>query len=169
LLALACNGHEAVARKIKSNLHFAILQLADADHNSIRCKHRVLLYPACRKLVIDARGGLIVCHLLASLFVGCCPFPYEDPTRCAKTAQAKNALDPQKMRRHGGGMKNTREIIDTLGRAAIAQKLGVALRRVDRARTDERIAASWYAGLCELAGQDLPRHLFTFKGMEADQ
>ena len=66
-------------------------------------------------------------------------------------------------------MKNTREIIDTLGRDAIAQKLGVALRRVDRARTDERIAASWYAGLCELAGQDLPRNLFTFKGMEADQ
>ena len=66
-------------------------------------------------------------------------------------------------------MKNTRDIIDNMGRDAIAQKLGVALRRVDRARTEERIPASWYAGLCDLAGQDLPRHLFTFKGLEAGQ
>ena len=88
---------------------------------------------------------------------------------CAKTAQAKNALDAQKMRGHDEGMKNARDVIDNIGRDAIAQKLGVALRRVDRARTEERIPASWYAGLCELVGQDLPRHFFTFKGLGADQ
>ena len=64
-------------------------------------------------------------------------------------------------------MKTHREIIETLGREAIAAKLGVALRRVDRARTEDALPASWYAGLCELAGHDLPRNLFTFKGASA--
>jgi hypothetical protein len=109
---------------------------------------------------------MVICLFLA---VGRCPFPYKDPTTCAKSAQAKNALDAQKMRGHGAGMKNTRDIIDNMGREAIAKKLGVALRRVDRARTEERIPASWYAGLCDLAGQDLPRHLFTFKGQETQR
>ena len=63
-------------------------------------------------------------------------------------------------------MKTTKEIIESIGRDAIASKLEVAPRRVDRARTEERFAASWYAGLCDLAGQDLPRHLFTFKGVD---
>ena len=64
-------------------------------------------------------------------------------------------------------MKTHRDIIETLGREAIAAKLGIALRRVDRARTENALPASWYAALCDLAGQDLPRHLFTFKGLDA--
>ena len=62
-------------------------------------------------------------------------------------------------------MKTPRDIIETLGRDAIVKALGVAPRRVDRARTEDALPASWYAALCDLAGQDLPRHLFTFKGM----
>ena len=91
------------------------------------------------------------------------------PTAYAKSAQAKNALDAQKKRGQDARMENTRQIIDTLGHDAIAAKLGVALRRVYRVRTEERIAASWYGGLCEMAGHDLPRRLFTFKGIDNDQ
>ena len=65
-------------------------------------------------------------------------------------------------------MENTRDIIEALGRDAIAERLQVAPRRVDRARTEPRIAASWYAALSEMAGQDLPRRLFTFKGISHD-
>jgi len=63
-------------------------------------------------------------------------------------------------------MENHRDIIEALGRDAIAEKLGVAPRRVDRARTEACLPASWYAGLCELAGRDLPRSCFHFKGMD---
>ena len=87
-------------------------------------------------------------------------------TTYAKSAQAKNALDEQKKRGQDARMENTRQIIDTLGHDAIAAKLGVALRRVYRVRTEERIAASWYGGLCEMAGHDLPRRLFSFKGID---
>lgn len=65
------------------------------------------------------------------------------------------------------GMNTPREIIDTLGREAIAAQLGVALRRVDRARTEDRLPASWYDGLREMAGRDLPPASFTFKRAES--
>jgi predicted GIY-YIG superfamily endonuclease len=55
-------------------------------------------------------------------------------------------------------------LIDLLGRNEISKAIDVRPRRVDRARGEERLPASWWAGLCELAGYDLPRQLFTFKG-----
>lgn len=63
-------------------------------------------------------------------------------------------------------MKTPREIIETIGRDAIAERIGAAPRRVDRARTERALPASWYAALCDMAGQDLPRQLFTFKGLD---
>jgi hypothetical protein len=64
---------------------------------------------------------------------------------------------------------DSRAIITNLGRDVIAAKLGVAPRRVERARNEAALPASWYAGLCELAGHDLPRHLFSFKGMDGHE
>ena len=60
-------------------------------------------------------------------------------------------------------MKTPMQIIDELGREAIVVKLDVTLARVNRARNERLLAASWYDGLCKLAGHDLPRELFSFK------
>jgi hypothetical protein len=64
------------------------------------------------------------------------------------------------------GMNTPREIINGLGRDQIVAALGVAPRRVDRARSQDALPASWYDGLCQLAGRDLPRHVFSFKYAE---
>jgi hypothetical protein len=56
-----------------------------------------------------------------------------------------------------------REILNTLGRERVAAALGVTVLRVDRATNERRLPASWYDVLCELAGYDLPRTIFTFK------
>jgi len=75
-------------------------------------------------------------------------------------------VDAKKAHRHKGIMDlKARSIIDHCGRKEVAEKLGVALRRVDRARTEDRLPASWYAGMCMLAGEPLPWTLFTFKGL----
>jgi hypothetical protein len=60
-------------------------------------------------------------------------------------------------------MKTSREIIDALGIENIAAAVGVDIRRVKRARYEPKIAAVWYDALCIMAGEDLPRDLFTFK------
>ena len=60
-------------------------------------------------------------------------------------------------------MKTPQEIVVALGREVIAERLGVAVRRVDRVKTEKKIPASWYVGLSELHGEDLPRDMFTFK------
>lgn len=93
------------------------------------------------------------------------------PQPCAKRARIvkrKIRLTGKKSAAMMRGMETHRQIIETLGRDAIAAKLGVALRRVDRARTEKALPASWFAGLCELAGHDLPRHLFSFKRADKD-
>ena len=63
-------------------------------------------------------------------------------------------------------MNKPAEIIDSLGIDAIAARLGVAPSRVLRVRHEQLIPASWYAGLSDLAGGDLPREAFTFAGIE---
>ena len=62
-------------------------------------------------------------------------------------------------------MKTPREIIDALGREQIIERLGVDRRRVNRAAYDKKLPALWYAALSEMAGRDLPRDAFSFKGM----
>ena len=58
-------------------------------------------------------------------------------------------------------------IIDSIGAERIAEALHtVTLRRVKRVRTMDRIPASWYDGLERLAGHELPREVFTFKGLD---
>ena len=62
-------------------------------------------------------------------------------------------------------MKTPREILDALGRDRIVERLGVDKRRVNRAAYEEKLPALWYAALSDMAGQDLPREAFSFKGM----
>jgi hypothetical protein len=57
----------------------------------------------------------------------------------------------------------SREIIDSIGRDRVAEALGVEAGRVRRALYEPQLPASWYAVLCDMAGQDLPRSAFTFK------
>ena len=61
-------------------------------------------------------------------------------------------------------MKTPNEILDTLGRDAVAVAIGVNKVRVNRAALDEKLPAVWYAKLSELHGSDLPRDVFRFKG-----
>lgn len=63
-------------------------------------------------------------------------------------------------------MKTAHEIIDAVGRDAIKARFGVQDRVVRLAISQDRIAASWFAALEEMTGQPLPRHLFSFKGMD---
>ena len=62
-------------------------------------------------------------------------------------------------------MKTPREILDALGRDQIVQRLGVDKVRVNRAAYDDKLPALWYAALSDMAGYDLPRDVFNFKGM----
>ena len=56
-----------------------------------------------------------------------------------------------------------RTILDALGHEAVAQRLGVAIRRVRRAYDEPQLPALWYGTLREMAGRDLPLCMFTFK------
>ena len=60
-------------------------------------------------------------------------------------------------------MDSTRQLLDTLGRRDVATALGVSYFRVERATRAKRLPASWFDALEKMAGQPLPRHLFTFK------
>jgi hypothetical protein len=62
-------------------------------------------------------------------------------------------------------MKKHTDLIDSLGRDAIATRVGAKPRRVDRVRNEEQIPAQWYAALCDMAGKTLPVEWFTFKGL----
>jgi hypothetical protein len=75
---------------------------------------------------------------------------------------AKNALARKNPARYSLAM-TSREIIDSIGRDRVAEALGVEAGRVRRALYEPQLPASWYAVLCDMAGQDLPRSAFTFK------
>ena len=64
-------------------------------------------------------------------------------------------------------MTNASDIIDALGQDAICQRMDIKADAVAKARKAGKLPSAWYAALCELAGQDLPRHVFTFKGIDA--
>jgi hypothetical protein len=62
------------------------------------------------------------------------------------------------------GMKTPREILDYCGDdQAIAATLGVSPDRVDRARRDDKLPASWLDALEGLAKRPLDRDAFSFK------
>lgn len=63
-------------------------------------------------------------------------------------------------------MNTPAQIIDTLGVKAIAHRLELAERRVMRAKYDGQLPASWYLALNDLAGCELPREAFSFKGVK---
>jgi hypothetical protein len=62
-------------------------------------------------------------------------------------------------------MKTASDIIDTIGADRVMQAVGVKKRRIDQARLDGQLPASWYHVLEELTGEPLPRHIFSFKGI----
>ena len=61
------------------------------------------------------------------------------------------------------------EIIDRLGVAAIASRVGVTSDAVKIRRTQGSLPASWYHALCDMAGETLPISQFTFKGIGAGE
>lgn len=64
-------------------------------------------------------------------------------------------------------MNTPAAIIDALGVQQIAARLDVAPKRVSRARYDDTLPAAWYVALSDMAGVDLPKAAFRFKGMAA--
>lgn len=65
-----------------------------------------------------------------------------------------------------GHMTNASDIIDALTVEAICERMGIKAGAVDKARKAGKLPSAWYAAACEMAGHDLPRHLFTFKGLD---
>ena len=70
----------------------------------------------------------------------------------------KRVADPE-------NIKTTGEIITQAGGAvAVAQRIGISSAGV-RAMAYRVLPAAWYFALCDMTGQTLPRHLFSFKGL----
>ena len=64
------------------------------------------------------------------------------------------------------GMDHVPHIIDTLGRAEIAARLGVKETAVAKARVKRIMPAAWYQVIKEMAaekGVDCPDHVFSWK------
>lgn len=67
-------------------------------------------------------------------------------------------------------MSDARTICDTLGRANIADALGVGLTAVSNAAVSGKFPASWFPAvreMCDAAGVDCPEELFRFKARAA--
>jgi len=62
-------------------------------------------------------------------------------------------------------MENTAEIIEYIGKAALADRVGVTVDRINLAIRQNIMPASWYDSCEKMAGRPLPRTLFTFKGL----
>jgi hypothetical protein len=80
--------------------------------------------------------------------------------------QEKNVLASEDFFGDGRHMKTASDIIDTIGAERVMSAVGVKKRRIDQARQDGRLPASWYHILEEMTGEALPRRLFTFKGID---
>ena len=61
-------------------------------------------------------------------------------------------------------MENASEIIDLIGAERLRLALDVTATRIRQARQTDRLPASWFDTCEKLAGQQMPRHLFAFKG-----
>lgn len=62
-------------------------------------------------------------------------------------------------------MKTASDIIETIGRDAILRTFGVKPRVLRHYGTTGQLPASWFDALERMAGRELPRHLFSFKGL----
>lgn len=51
------------------------------------------------------------------------------------------------------------------GFGAVACRFDVSLANVRNQANAGRLPAAWYFALVEMIGEDLPRHLFSFKGL----
>ena len=61
-------------------------------------------------------------------------------------------------------MKTAHDIVETVGRERIKDAFKVKDRVIAHHLQHGTLPAIWYDALCKMAGQDLPRTLFTFKG-----
>lgn len=67
-------------------------------------------------------------------------------------------------------MKTVPEIIETLGRKAIMDAVGVSTQAVTNAKSNKQFHSSWYGPLAALAekdGKKLPRDAFAWREGEA--
>ena len=65
-------------------------------------------------------------------------------------------------------MKTPSHIIDLCGGdEAVMAAVGTGRKRILQARTGDKLPALWFDAMEKLAGQPLPRDVFTFKGQDA--
>jgi hypothetical protein len=63
-------------------------------------------------------------------------------------------------------MKTAHDIVAKVGRDAIKDRFGVKDRVIRHHVERNLLPSEWFAALCDMAKRkDLPRHLFTFRGM----
>ena len=60
-------------------------------------------------------------------------------------------------------MKTASDIIEHIGRPRIKRAYAVADRVLQIYAKENKLPAAWFDGLEKMAGQSLPRQLFTFK------
>jgi len=73
------------------------------------------------------------------------------------------------MNKHASSPQTVSAICDTLGRKAIADRLGVGTTAVSNASVDGRFPAAWYLGIvsmCDAAGLHCPIMLFNWRGQD---
>lgn len=63
-------------------------------------------------------------------------------------------------------MNTASEILDAAGRENLEARIGVKVRVIQHHAAKGVLPASWFAVLEDMTGKPLPRHLFTFKGLE---
>ena len=64
-------------------------------------------------------------------------------------------------------LRTASEILDAAGRENLANRVGVKVRVIQHHASKGVLPASWFAALEEMTGKPLPRHLFSFKGIDA--
>lgn len=63
-------------------------------------------------------------------------------------------------------MNTAHEIVDAAGRDVIKARLDVQDRVIRHHVARGQLPSDWFAALEDMTGQELPRHLFSFKGIE---
>ena len=81
------------------------------------------------------------------------------------TRQQKKYVAPAFFSWHGFVMQTAHDIIAAAGgRQAVASAVNVSPENVTNLAGAGKLPAAWFAALERLTGEQLPRHLFTFKG-----
>jgi hypothetical protein len=79
----------------------------------------------------------------------------------------KISLAPGKCFAHSADMQTPHDIINFIGRPAVAERLGITDDAIRLALRSGKLPAHWYHALEVMAGRPLPRDCFTFKGVTA--